>query len=297
VSSAGEGDFEPKMNHYEILGVSRSAKAVEIKTAFHKLAKKYHPDKNPESGTTDKLRRVFTGNNKPRFNWATTGNVTYLTFFLVAAYTVLSDPLQRANYDLDLNDITQSSACDCYEESANFDRGDEITEKANTGRDESQSSILQSRQTTQTFDQINSRSRSSRGINDKRPAGLSFAIILLVLMCCIAFWYSLGNNLSGFKMQKETIKGIADSWRRFKNGHKKDEGLWHGILHGIRIQKERALKQIEKVVEKGRYWKDNISRKEQKTYSHSRYYQSSCSGNRIYNSYCVTCIGRSCHVC
>ena len=42
------------IDYYKISGVSKSATEQEIKTAYRKLARKYHPDLNPDNKQAEK---------------------------------------------------------------------------------------------------------------------------------------------------------------------------------------------------------------------------------------------------
>ena len=65
-----------KKDYYEILGVKKSASAEEIRKAFRKLARKYHPDVNPGDKSAEEKFKVISEAND-----------------------VLSDPKKRKIYD------------------------------------------------------------------------------------------------------------------------------------------------------------------------------------------------------
>ena len=72
-------------NYYELLGISINASEQEIKEAYHRQARKYHPDNNPGQDTTEMMQE------------------------LTLAYNTLRNTSSRRQYDATLNHQQRTS--------------------------------------------------------------------------------------------------------------------------------------------------------------------------------------------
>jgi len=71
-------------NYYKTLGLTNAASAAEIRRAYRVLARRYHPDVNPDGDNGDVFKAI------------------------ARAYSVLSDPEKRKQYDIDLKQSSES---------------------------------------------------------------------------------------------------------------------------------------------------------------------------------------------
>ncbi|DAC54762.1 MAG TPA: molecular chaperone DnaJ, partial [Candidatus Poseidoniales archaeon] len=47
-----------KRDYYEVLGIDKSASSGDMKNAFRRLARKYHPDRSTEADAEDKFKEI-----------------------------------------------------------------------------------------------------------------------------------------------------------------------------------------------------------------------------------------------
>ncbi|MEI1373633.1 DnaJ domain-containing protein [Nostoc sp. UHCC 0926] len=96
-------------NHYETLKISPSASQADIKQAYRRLVKLFHPDSNQETADHEQIIRIN------------------------AAYEVLGDNQNRRNYDQQLQDDSQKLNSDRLQRTASAQKHYQTRRK--TGRD------------------------------------------------------------------------------------------------------------------------------------------------------------------
>ena len=97
-------------DYYEVLGISRNASLLEIKTAYRAMSIKWHPDKNKDDDVTSKMQDIneayaILKNEEKRVKY----NMEYDTFFVSFRSSYPDKPsksYQKYEYDYEVHDNT-----------------------------------------------------------------------------------------------------------------------------------------------------------------------------------------------
>jgi molecular chaperone DnaJ len=100
-------------NYYNILGVSKDASEEDIKSAYRKLAVKYHPDKNPSKEAEAKFREIteayeILGDNNKRSQYDNGGMYSFGGFSPFAGFNRASRSPFGENISINLDELFNS---------------------------------------------------------------------------------------------------------------------------------------------------------------------------------------------
>ncbi|ABA22122.1 Heat shock protein DnaJ-like protein [Trichormus variabilis ATCC 29413] len=105
-------DSKKDLNHYEILKVSPKASQAEIKQAYRRLVKLFHPDSNQDTADKEQIIRIN------------------------AAYEILGDNQSRLNYDEELRDKSQKFKGDRLQRTTSAQKEYQVKRKSGKDADE-----------------------------------------------------------------------------------------------------------------------------------------------------------------
>ncbi|KAL5369443.1 DnaJ domain-containing protein [Cryptosporidium parvum] len=89
-------NWEDSLNPYSLLGVNRDASERDIRLAFLRLVRKFHPDKNISELNQEKDTQIANNGEQGDHN----SRITVKYHALYDAYCILKDPEKRKEYDL-----------------------------------------------------------------------------------------------------------------------------------------------------------------------------------------------------
>jgi len=167
------------INHYKTLGLSNAASASEIRRAYRVLARRYHPDVNPNGDSAELFKTIAN------------------------AYAILSDPEKKQQYDLELKQSQES-----FEES--FERAREAlkrSQRSNAYRRHAEAQATKSESGRPAEEKRPNSHRSQTSGSAKRRARSSFLTAITI---------NKAKRIPGdaLKNIKGTIRQISDKLRK-----------------------------------------------------------------------------------
>lgn len=153
--------FNSTKNYYEILEVDVEATLIEIKSAYRKLARKYHPDVNKSSDAIERFKEITT------------------------AYETLSNAKEREKYDI-LNGIFRNTQTKTSSKRAEEEYENEQKRNVNSSESQKKSSQQSSNTTksSKAFTQNSQNSQNHRPNSSQNNSGsVKFSPIKLIKLC------------------------------------------------------------------------------------------------------------------
>jgi curved DNA-binding protein len=197
-------------NHYKTLGLTNAASAAEIRRAYRVLARRYHPDVNPN------------------------GNSEALFKEIAHAYSVLSDAEKKQQYDLELKQDAEAFH-------QTFERAQEALKRNQRARAYAKQQSQKSQATGPTSTQPDGPQRRAYADNLRRPnsAARRFAPALSYL-----------SRLPKVAIAdlKRAVQGIA-SYNREKSSEQRNAPIGQLALMELSISMQDAITGVKKTVE------------------------------------------------
>jgi len=161
-------------NYYEILGIPKTANAQEVKNAYRKLAKIYHPDKNQDNkNTEDKFKLIKD------------------------AYEVLIDPIKKSKYDATLN-YQEQIKLNTYSAKKNYRKN---------SRDISDEELKRRQYFKQHYPNFNQKKQNIKANEEKKKYNETRAIIfsIPIALALLFFIVNIYNRTTGSQLVKEQV--------------------------------------------------------------------------------------------